>query len=240
MMQYFGCYLGVVCKEFLEFWSIICNKTTHSWSMVVKNHRRPWLSLPCLRQFIVALIVFAVFTTFFYHHHLNPSSVAEVTKIFYRSHSGSTSNVFMEVCRDAGEGSAAPVNDAEVTSSIIEAVEWIKANARRYFLDGEPITISTVVNKAAAKYNLPAFLDSMSVVSPPMIDSTIVLCTDDEACTTCRKRHLVPNLCLPANLGAEEEGPASGGRRGLNISQKPFRRRKRYRPPATQYRSCIR
>ena len=105
---------------------------------------------------------------------------------------------FERVCPESGPDSAAPLNHASLSTEISKAV------ARIIKRDRNAVVVSTTVNKKAAKENLPHFLQSLTLVTPPMIQNTIVFCLDKWSCDKCAILHTDPNLCLFMNLGVSE------------------------------------
>lgn len=105
---------------------------------------------------------------------------------------------YERVCPESGPDSAAPLNQASLSMEISKAVARITER------DRNAVVVSTAINKEAAKENLPHFLRSLTLVTPPMIQNAIVFCLDKWSCDKCAILHTDPSLCLFMNLGVSE------------------------------------
>jgi Nucleotide-diphospho-sugar transferase len=106
------------------------------------------------------------------------------------------------VCPETGKRSAAPNNHIALSAAIEEAVHRIRSR------NSNAVIVSTTVNKKAAEENLPHFLESLTLVKPPLSNDTIIFCLDEWACSKCSELHVDPELCLFMNLEVSEESLA--------------------------------
>jgi hypothetical protein len=111
-------------------------------------------------------------------------------------------HVFERVCPETGSESAAPKNHAALSAAIATAVLRIQSRNKN------SVIISSTVNKEAAKENMIHFMESLLLLTPPMLFNTIIFCLDKWSCHKCAALHLDPALCLYMDLGVSEESLA--------------------------------
>jgi Nucleotide-diphospho-sugar transferase len=141
-----------------------------------------------------AIIVFSLLLSFFV---ITPLYQRRKEKNpFRRNH------VFERVCPETGSESAAPKNHAALSAAIATAVLRIQSRNKN------SVIISSTVNKEAAKENMIHFMESLLLLTPPMLFNTIIFCLDKWSCHKCAALHLDPALCLYMDLGVSEESLA--------------------------------
>jgi Nucleotide-diphospho-sugar transferase len=141
-----------------------------------------------------AIIVFSLLISFFV---ITPLYQRRKEKNpFRRNH------VFERVCPETGSESAAPKNHAALSEAIATAVLRIQSRNKN------SVIISSTVNKEAAKENMIHFMESLLLLTPPMLFNTIIFCLDKWSCHKCAALHLDPALCLYMDLGVSEESLA--------------------------------
>jgi len=106
----------------------------------------------------------------------------------------------------SGPLSSAPLNQLEFLHSLNLSIRSLR--------DQSLALIVTSVNGEAAKHNLPVFLKSCSLTSPP-ITSIIIFCLDSTACTLCHKLYQA-QFCIYMNLGISDVSLAPGGTDALD------------------------
>jgi hypothetical protein len=99
---------------------------------------------------------------------------------------------------------AAPINSLEFKHELLQILNIIKVKNNVNF----DIILCTSVNAAAAEYNLPPFLKSISINAPNLINALIVFCVDKKACLACKVFDI---QCIYLDLGISGLSLAPGG-----------------------------
>ena len=116
----------------------------------------------------------------------------------------------LHACPLSGPQSSAPLNEKEFLRHLDDGIDYLKEiNQQHKRFDGN--VISTCINEEAAIHNFPIFLDSLANVQPPLTQSLLVFCLDENACKICHDLGLNRLQCIFMDLGVAGNSLAPGG-----------------------------
>ena len=125
--------------------------------------------------------------------------VFDMSVLFY-----STQNSLPECPLDHAT-STAPLNHFELAQKIHMFIQ-----GKRQSVAFNNQLITTTVNEAAARYNLPSFLSSMKIADRALHDQLLIFCLDEAACKLCSELHQATS-CMYMDMGLSSSALVPGG-----------------------------